>query len=112
MVDLVLADFTNDSVMLTFTVPASNTCVDNYTITTDASAPPSTTDTSVIITKPASDAEHVTYSVSVAAVDLAGRMGPSTSLDCFMFSGESGQVIDFLFHESYGLIEFVVYHTG
>ena len=115
MTNLVLADFTTDSVMLTFTAPTDSSCIANYAITTGASAPPSTTDTSVTITKPGNDAEGVTYSVSVAAVDFAGRMAESSSVDCFMFSGKSEQIIYFLSHESYsmyGLIKFIVYHVG
>ena len=111
MAGLGLADFTTDSVMLTFTTPADSPCITNYTITTNATAPPSTTDTSVIITKPASDEEGDTYFVNVSPVDFAGRMGPLASLRCFMFSGESGEIID-LVSESYGLAEFVVYNAG
>ena len=74
--------------MLTFTAPANSPCIANYNITTNANAPPSTTDTTVIITKPGCDVKSATYSVSVAAMDLAGRIGTPTSLDCFMFSGE------------------------
>ena len=94
MTCLQLAGFTSDSVMLTFTTPDESPCIDNYAITTDASAPSSITNTSVMITRPASDVEGATYSVSVSAVDFAGRMGPSMSLDCFMFSGELGQSDD------------------
>ena len=87
--NLQLAGFTTDSVMLAFTAPANSPCVANYSITTNASAPASTTDATVTITRPESDVEGDTYFVSVSAVDFAGRMGPPTSLGCFMFSGKN-----------------------
>ena len=94
MICLQLAGFTTDSVLLTFAAPDDSPCIDYYAITTDAGAPSSTTNTSVMISRPASDFEGATYSVSVSSVDFAGRIGPSSSLDCFMFSGERGQNVD------------------
>ena len=93
-----MASFAADSVMLTFTTPNDSDCLANYSISTNPFAPSSTADNIVTITKPTSaDGGHVngtTYSVSVFAVDFAGRMGPPYSLDCFMFDGEIGQMVD------------------
>lgn len=107
MTCLQLAGFATNSMMLTFTAPDDSTCVDNYAITANANAPSSTTDTSVMISRPAGDVEGATYSVSVSAVDFAGRMGPSVSLDCFKFSAEHGQIVD-LAQENYGLIDICI----
>ena len=106
MTDLELTEFTSDSVILNFNASTTNPCITNYSIATNASAPLSTTDTSFIITRPANDPQGATYFVSVSAVDLAGRMGPSTSLDCFMFSGKCGPTTD-LVHEYSHLLNFV-----
>ena len=86
--DLKLAGFTTVSAMLTFAAPAHSPCIANYIITTNASAPSSTTDTNVTITRPTNDQDGVTYSVSVVAVDFANRIGEGRSLGCFMFSGK------------------------
>ena len=104
--DLELADFTTDSVMLTFAAPANSPCVANYTITTNAVGLSSTTNTSVSISRPASDPEGAIYSVSVSAVDLSGRMGNSSSVNCFMFSSERDAKVSHLtIIDSYSFIQ-------
>ena len=91
MPELEMDSFTTESVVLTFVMPNESDCLANYTITTNANAPSSTTDNQVTITKPTGDVHEkgAIYSVSVSAVDFAGRTGPPYSLDCFMFDGES-----------------------
>lgn len=84
-----MASFASGSVMLTFATLNYSDCLANYTITTNANAPSSTTDNHVLITKPTGGAQGATYYVNVFAVDFAGRSGPPSSLDCFMFDGES-----------------------
>ena len=87
---LELSDFTAATVILAFINSANGICAASYTIKTTANvSSPSITDTSVIITKPPNDPEGITYTVTVYAMDFAGRVGPPSSLDCFMFSGES-----------------------
>lgn len=88
--DLELTTFTTDSALLTFERSISDDCVASYTITTNASVPSSSiNDTRVTISKLPNNADEVAYSVCVSAVDIAGRTGPPTCLECFRFSRKS-----------------------
>ena len=66
-------------------------CVD-FILITNASAPSSTTNTSVLITKPVEDPPDAIYTVSIVAMDKAGRAEQSDTL-CFSFEREYRVVI-------------------
>ena len=63
-------------------------CVSFYLInTTSSELLLHTTDTSVLITRPAEDPANTTYTVSVAAVDMFNRKGKWSEPLCFLFEG-------------------------
>ena len=95
--NLNLATFTTNSTVLTFGRSISGDCVDNYTITTNASVSSSSiSDTTVTISRPPSDPGEATYFVCVSAVDFAERTGPSSCLDCFRFTSKSAKPLNHL----------------
>ena len=67
-------------------------CID-IIISTNASGPSSTTDSSVIITKPSDDSADIIYTVSVAALDKAGRIGEQSETRCFSFQSENKALV-------------------
>ena len=68
-------------------------CID-VLINTNASAPSTTTDSSVIITRPAEDPPDAIYTVSLAAMDKAGRTGDQSETLCFSFKCENKELIN------------------
>ena len=67
-------------------------CID-FIISTNASAPSSTTNSSVLITRPVEDPADATYTVSIAVMDKAGRTGEQSETLCFSFEGEHKAVV-------------------
>ena len=66
----------------------TNNCVSHYFINTTTSEELlNTTDTSVLITRPADDPVNTTYTVCVAAVDMFNRTGQWSHSLCFLFQG-------------------------
>ena len=63
-------------------------CID-FIISTNASAPSSTTNSSVLITRPVEDPADAIYTVSIAAMDKAGRTGEQSETLCFSFECEN-----------------------
>ena len=87
---------------ITFSDPKSNTtyhliwnapndtvdCVSYYLInTTSSEMLLTTTNTSVLITRPAEDPTNTTYTVSVAAVDTNNTIGQWSDPHCYLFQG-------------------------
>ena len=81
----------NVSIQLAWDTPSDTfNCVSFYLINTTSSEELlNTTNTSVLITRPAADPANTTYTVSVAAVDTFNRIGKWSDLLCFLFQGLS-----------------------
>ena len=79
--------YSNNAVKILWIFPSnlSAECVDKIVINTNASVPSSTTNSSMIITRPVEDPAGTIYTVSVAAVDMAGRRGEQSDSLCFSF---------------------------
>ena len=79
----------NTSYQLLWTAPNDTyNCVSYYLInTTTSELLLHTTDTSVLITRPADDPANTTYTVSIAAVDTGNRTGQRSDPLCFVFQG-------------------------
>ena len=60
----------------------------HFIISTNASALSSTANSSVLITRPVHDPADAIYTVSVAAMDKAGRTGVQSEPRCFSFESE------------------------
>ena len=84
----------NTSRQLVWSVPNDTfNCVSYYLINTTASEELlNTTDTSVLITRPADDPVNTTYTVSVAAVDTGNRTGQWSNPLWFLFPGLSANL--------------------
>ena len=65
----------------------------DFIISTNASAPSSTANSSVLITRPVEDPAGAIYTVSVAAMDKAGRTGEQSETLCFSFERERKAVV-------------------
>ena len=79
--------FNNLTLRINWTAP-QNECLANYIIETTANASTSSTATSALLTKPTDDPPDTTYTVSITAVDQAGREGEQSDILCFSFSGK------------------------
>ena len=78
-----------ESVLLSWGIPSSSSaCVASHNITTNATSPAFTINTSLLVTKPTDYPENSTYFISIAAVDTGERMGPPASIDCLTFGGK------------------------
>ena len=80
-------ELNNASLRINWTAP-QNECLANYIIKTTANSSTSSTDTSALLTKPTDDPPDTTYTVSITAVDQAGREGEQSDILCFSFSGK------------------------
>ena len=60
-------------------------CISQTVINTNASAPSSTSQSSVTITRPVGGPTNALYTVFIAAVDMAGRIGEQSDTLCFSF---------------------------
>ena len=67
-------------------------CID-IIINTNANTPSSTTNSSVLITRPVEDSADTIYTVSIAAMDKAGRTGEQSETLCFSFECENKAVV-------------------
>ena len=68
-------------------------CID-FNISTNASVlSPTTNSSSAIITRPVEDPADAIYTVTIAAVDRAGRTGEQSETRCFSFECENNRVV-------------------
>ena len=86
--------FSNSTVNISWIVPRDLLleCID-FIIITNASAPSSTTNSSVLITRPVESSVNATYIASIAAMDKAGRTGEQSETPCFSFECEHKTVV-------------------
>ena len=86
------AFYSNSAVNVSWILPSDPQCI-HFIISTNASAPTSTTNSSVLITRPVEDPTDEIYIVSVAAMDKAGRTGEQSETLCFSFESENKAVV-------------------
>ena len=86
--------YSNSTVKISWILPSDLLleCID-FIISTNASAPSSTTNSSVLIIRPVEDPEDAIYTVSIAAMDKAGRTGEQSETLCFSFECEHKTVV-------------------
>ena len=87
--------YSNSTVNISWILPSDLLieCID-FIISTNASAPSSTTtNSSVLITRPVEDPSDSIYTVFIAAMDRAGRIGEQSETLCFSFECERKAVL-------------------
>ena len=86
--------YSNSTLKVSWTLPSDllHECID-IIISTNASTPSSIINSSVIITRPAEDPADTIYTLSVATMDKAERIGEQSETLCFRFECESKAVL-------------------